>query len=83
MLDAHFRYAGWFSVDLRIAVTMLVGAGALAVLALALQTKARRWDEYVVGFLAIFALAFAVIWAISAVIGTPTPLTLETVFPVP
>ena len=83
MLDAHFRYAGWLSVDLRVLTTMVVGAGAAAVLLLLLQKKPRRWDEYVVGFLACFALTLGAMWVVTDLVGAPTPLKLETVFPVP
>lgn len=83
MLDAHFRYAGWLTLDLRVLGTLVVFSAALGVLVLALSSKTRRWDEYIVGFLAVFALAFLGAWLMTDAAGAPMPLRLETVFPVP
>ncbi len=83
MLDAHLHYAGWFSLDIRVLATMLLFAVALAVLVLALWGRNRRWDEHVVGFLAVFAIGFCGVWFVTDAAGAPTPIRLETVFPVP
>ncbi len=83
MFEAHFHYAGWFALDVRVLGTMLLFAASLAVFALALWGKNRRWDEYVVGFFAVFALGLGAVWFVTDAAGAPTPIRLETVFPVP
>ena len=83
MVEAHFHYAGWFTLDVRVLVTMVLFALAIAVIVLALWGKARRWDEHVVAFLAVFVLSLASVWLVTHAAGAPTPIHLETVFPVP
>lgn len=83
MTEDSFRYAGWFTVDLRMLATLVVFSAAAAVLILALHFKGRRWDEYVVGFLAVFALALGGSVLLTNVLGVFPALRLETLFPVP
>ena len=83
MFEPHFHYAGWITLDLRALGTMLVFAASLAVVVLALWGKERRWDEHVIGFLAVFALSLASVWLVTFAAGAPTPLHVETMFPVP
>ncbi len=83
MFEVHFHYAGWFSLDVRVLATMALFATSLAVFVLALWGKQRRWEEHVVGFLAVFLLGFGAVWFVTDAAGAPTPIRLETVFPVP
>lgn len=83
MSDPQYRFAGWFTLDVRLLLALVVFAGALAVLVLALKFQKRRWDEWVVGFLAIFAVAFLVGLLATNAIATNPALKLETVFAVP
>ncbi len=83
MFEAQFHYAGWFSLDVRVLATMALFAAALAVLSLALWGKQRRWDEHLVGFLAIFVVGFCAVWFVTDAAGAPTPIRVETLFPVP
>ena len=83
MVEPHFHYAGWFTLDVRVLATMALFAASLAVLTLALWGKNRRWDEHVVGFLAVFALGFGAVWFVTDAAGAPVPIHIETVFPVP
>ncbi len=83
MGDQGYRYAGWFTLDVRLCATACVFSIALAVLVLALGFRGRRWDEYVVGFLAVFSLGFAAaLIATNTLAGFPA-LRIETFFPVP
>lgn len=83
MFDAHFRFAGWFTLDVRILTTMAVFALSIGVLATALWARGPRWDAHVVRFLAVFVLSFAAVWLVTALAGAPTPLHVDTLFPVP
>ena len=83
MNDAQFRFAGWFTLDVRLLATLVVFSAAFAVLVLALRFRQRRWDEAVVGFLAIFALTFAVTLTLTNWIAANPALRIETVFAVP
>lgn len=83
MNDDSFRYAGWFTVDLRMLATLLAFSVAAAVLVLALHFKGRRWDEYLVGFMAVFMLAFAGSLTLTNALAIYPALRIETVFPVP
>ena len=83
MFEAHYHYAGWFTLDVRVLGTMMLFAASLGVLVLALWGKGRRWDEHVVGFLAVFALSLASVWLVTNAAGAPTPIHIETMFPVP
>lgn len=81
--DPGFRYAGWFQLDLRLLASVLVLAASVAVLVVALWFRGRRWDEYLVGFLAVFAIAATVGLVLSNVMGAYPALRLETLFPIP
>ncbi len=83
MTEDSYRYAGWFTVDLRMFATLVVFSSAAAVLVLALHFKGRRWDEYVVGFVAVFTLALLGSALLTNVLGVFPALRLETLFPVP
>lgn len=83
MNEDSYRFAGWFTVDLRMLATLVVFSSAAAVLVLALHFKGRRWDEYVVGFLAIFTLALLGSVVLTNLLGVFPALRFETLFPVP
>lgn len=83
MSETTYRMAGWFTLDLRILATLLLFAAALAVLVLALRLKDRRWEEYVVSFLAVFALGFLTALALTHWVGSHPALRIETMFPIP
>jgi hypothetical protein len=81
--ESGFRYAGWFMLDVRLTASLLTFSVALAVLVLAMWFKGRRWDEYVVGFCAVFVLSlFATLLLTNAIAAFPA-LSVETMFPVP
>ena len=83
MTEAGYRYAGWFMIDARLAVALLLFSAATGVLVLALFFKGRRWDEYVVGFCAVFAVSLLVsLLLTNAIAGFPA-LSVETIIPVP
>ena len=83
MSDQGYRFAGWFLVDVRLGAAMTVFSAALAVLMLALYFKDRRWDEYVVGFFAVFCLALVGSVILTNVLAAFPGLRIETLFPVP
>ena len=83
MSETPYRLAGWFTLDLRVLATLLVFAAALAVLILALRLKDRRWEEYVVSFLAIFSVGFLAALTLTHWVGTHPALRIETIFPIP
>ncbi len=83
MTEAGFRYAGWFMVDARLAAALLVLSAATAVLVLALWFKGRRWDEYVVGFCAVFAVSLLASVLLTNGIAAFPALRIETIIPVP
>lgn len=83
MSEDTYRLAGWFTLDLRLLATLLLFAAALAVLILALRLKDRRWEEYVVSFLAIFSLGFLAALALTQWVGSHPALGIETIFPIP
>lgn len=83
MTETGLRYAGWFMLDVRLATALVTFSAALAVLVLALWFKGRRWDEYVVGFCAVFVLAFVSTLLLTNAVGAFPALSVETMFPVP
>ncbi|MBM4345503.1 MAG: hypothetical protein FJ100_19195 [Deltaproteobacteria bacterium] len=83
MSDPQYRFAGWFTLDVRLLVALVVFAAALAVLVLAIKFHRRRWDEWIVGFLALFAVAFLVGLIATNTIATHPALKVETLFAVP
>lgn len=83
MNDEHFRFAGWFTLDVRVAATLLVFAAAVATLVVALRARGRRWDEHVVLFLAVFAVALLGATVASNWLSGYPALRIETFFPVP
>lgn len=83
MNEPHFRFAGWFTLDVRMVAALLVFSAALAVLVLAVRYKGRRWDEHVVGFLAVFSVCFAVSLGVTNWIAANPALRVETLFAVP
>ncbi len=83
MTEHAYRFAGWFLVDVRLAVVLSVFSAALSVLVLALFFKGRRWDEYVVGFIAVFCLALLGSTILTNWLSVFPALRIETFFPVP
>ena len=82
-MDPSYRFAGWFTLDLRLVAALLVLSGAVAVLVLAVWFKGRRWDEYLVGFVAVFVTALVVGLGVTDLLGGFPALRIETLFPVP
>ncbi|GEM_PF-2973688 len=70
-------------LDVRLAATLVVISVALGVLVLALWFKGRRWDEYVVGFIAVFGISLLVGVLVTNAIAAYPALSVETIFPVP
>lgn len=83
MSDAPYRFAGWFTLDVRLLATLVVFAAALAVLVMALRLKDRRWEEHVVSFMALFALSFLAALALTNWVGSHPALRIETIFAIP
>ncbi len=83
MSDPQYRFAGWFTLDVRLLIALVVFASALAILVLALRFRQRRWEEWLVGFLAVFAVAFLLGLVATNTIATNPALRIETVFAVP
>ncbi len=82
MSELTFRYAGWILVDVRLVAALAVFCASVAVIVLAVFFRGRRWDEYVVGFVAVFCLAMMTTLLITNAIGSFPALRLETFFPV-
>ena len=70
MSDAPYRFAGWFTLDVR-------------VLAMALRLKDRRWEEHVVSFMALFTLSFFAALALTNWVAGHPALRIETIFAIP
>ena len=83
MNDDRFRFAGWFTLDVRMLLTVLVFSAAVAVLFLALRYKGRRWDEHVVGFFAVFGVSLLLTVVLTNWLAGNPALRIETLFPVP
>ena len=83
MIEQAYRFAGWFLIDVRLAVVLSVFSAALSVLVLALFFKGRRWDEYVVGFIALFCLTLLGTAFLTNWLSIFPALRVETFFPVP
>lgn len=83
MSDAPYRFAGWFTLDVRLLATLVVFAAALAVLVMALRLKDRRWEEYVVSFMALFTLGFFAALALTNWVASNPALRIETIFAIP
>jgi len=78
-----YRFAGWFLVDIRLGAALTTFSIAAAILVLALYFKGRRWDEYVVGFFAVFCLALVGSMIVTNALAAFPALRIETIFPVP
>lgn len=83
MNDDPLRFAGWFTLDVRLLVTLLVFSLATATLVVALRLRGRRWDEHVVSFLAVFALSLLTTLIVTNLVAAHPALRVETFFPVP
>lgn len=79
----RFRYAGWFTLDIRVIVTLVVFAAAVALLALAVKYWGKRWEEQVLGFSAVFVVALAVAVVLTNLLGAFPAVRIETFFLVP
>jgi len=79
----RFRYAGWFTLDIRVIVTLLVFAAAVGVLAVALGYWERRWEERVLGFSAWFVVSLLVAVGLTNLLGAYPAVRIETFFLVP
>jgi membrane protein YdbS with pleckstrin-like domain len=81
--EQSFRFAGWFTLDIRLLAALFALCAALAVLVLAVWFKGRRWDEYVVGFVAVFTFAMVATLLLTNLVGGFPAVRIETLFPVP
>ena len=82
-MESGFRYAGRFLLDVRLASSAALFSVALAVLVLALWFRGRRWDEYVVGFVAVFSLSLLATMLLTNGIAHFPAISVESIFPVP
>lgn len=80
MNEAIFRYAGWLLVDLRLLGASVVFSAAVAVIVLAIWFRGRRWDEYVVGFFAVFLLCWCAALLLTNAVASYPAIRLETFF---
>ncbi|MCO4760776.1 MAG: hypothetical protein KC502_04685 [Myxococcales bacterium] len=83
MTENGFRYAGWFLLDVRLTGAAVIFSVALAVLILALWFRGRRWDEYVVGFLAVLGLSLLGTLLLTNGFAHYPALQVESIFPIP
>ena len=83
MTETGFRYAGWFLLDVRLVSSSALFSAALAILVLALWFRGRRWDEYVVGFIAVFSLSLLSVVLLTNGVAHYPALRIESIFPVP
>lgn len=83
MNDSHLRFAGWFTLDVRLLAAVVVFSAAVAVFALALRDKGKPWDQQVVRFFAVFALCLTATWLLTNLFAANPALRLETFMPVP
>jgi hypothetical protein len=79
----RFRYAGWFTLDIRVIVTLVVFATAVALLVVAVKYWGKRWEEQVLGFSAVFVVALAVAVVLTNLLGAFPAVRIETFFLVP
>ena len=82
MSEDHDRLAGWVSLDLRMLSILLIFSSAVAILVLALHFKGRRWDEYVVGFAAVFCIALISSLILTNVLAVFPAFRVESLFAV-
>jgi len=64
-------------------LTLATFSLALAVLILALHFKGKRWDEYVVGFFAVFLITWLVTLGLTHSLGIFPAIRIESWFGVP
>ncbi len=83
MTETGFRYAGWILLDVRLVSSSALFSAALAVLVLALWFRGRRWDEYVVGFIAVFSLSLLSVVLLTNGLAHYPAIRIESIFPVP
>lgn len=83
MSDAPYRFAGWFTLDVRLLATIAVFATALAVLVMAVRLKDRRWEEQLVTFMALFTMVFFAALALTNWVAGHPALRIETLFAIP
>lgn len=83
MSEGRFRFAGWFTLDVRVAAACALVAVAVATLYVVLRLRGRRWEDHVVAFFAVFGLVLAATWAATHAIGSNPAFRIETFFPVP
>lgn len=82
-MESGFRYAGWFLLDVRLVSATCVFSAALAIMILALWFRGRRWDEYVVGFVAVFSLSLVASLLLTHGIAHFPAVSVESMFAVP
>ena len=56
---------------------------ALGVLVVALFFKGKRWDEYVVGFFAVFMISLCITLSLTNAMGLFPVVRIESWFPIP
>ena len=83
MTETSFRYAGWFLLDVRLASSAALFSVALDVFVLAMWFRGRRWDEYVVGFVAVFSLSLLSVVLLTNGVAHFPAIRIESIFPVP
>ena len=78
-----YRYAGWFLVDFRLLAGLIVFSAALGVLVLSLGFRAKRWDQYVSAFVAVFSLTLALSLALTNWFARNPALSVDSFFQIP
>ncbi|HAN32340.1 MAG TPA: hypothetical protein DCQ06_12160 [Myxococcales bacterium] len=82
-MQQAYRYAGWLLIDLRLTTALIVFSAALGVLVLSLGFRAKRWDQYVSAFVAVFSLTLLVSLALTNWLARHPALSIESIFSVP
>ena len=79
-IDSPLRFAGWFTVDLRMVAILCLFAAAVATTVVALHFKGKRWDEYAVGFAAVFLITLLATGLATNLLALFPALRIESVF---
>ena len=78
-----YTYAGWFVIDIRLMIFVVLISLFTALGIMALMFKGKHWHEYVTFFLSVFfAVLFISIGAFNALASYPV-FSIEEFFPLP
>ena len=78
-----YTYDGWFVVDVRLLIFVVLISLFMTLGILALVFRGRRWHEYVTAFVSIFILVLGVTVLVFNQIASYPVFMIEEVFPFP